>query len=80
MPGLTPQRHLDILLDHLAEAERQYAAGIPYPDKAGGNWPSKIETIKKHIAQAREIIANDESHGLPHDLTMAQGWLTLVHR
>jgi hypothetical protein len=23
------------------------------------NWPDKIETIRKHIAQAREIIAND---------------------
>jgi len=30
-----------------------------YPDKAGGNWPDKIETIRKHIAQAREIVAND---------------------
>jgi hypothetical protein len=59
MPGLTPQQHLEILLDHLAEAERQYAAGVPYPDKAGGNWPDKIEIIKKHIAQTREIIAND---------------------
>jgi len=59
MAGLTPQQHLDILLDHLAEAERQYAADLPYPDKAGGNWPNKIEIIKKHIAQAREIIAND---------------------
>ena len=59
MAGLTPQQHLDILLDHLAEAERQYAAGVPYPDKAGGNWPHKIEVIKQHIAQAREILANE---------------------
>ena len=59
MPGPTPQQHLEILLDHLAEAERQYAAGVPYPDKAGGNWPDKIEVIKKHIAEAREIIANE---------------------
>ena len=59
MAGLTPQQHLDILLDRLAEAERQYAAGVPYPDKAGGNWPDRIKPIKKHIAEAREIIAND---------------------
>ena len=59
MPGPTPQQHLEILLDHLAEAERQYAAVAPYPDKAGGSWPDKIAVIKKHIAQAREIIANE---------------------
>jgi hypothetical protein len=59
MAGLTLQQDLDILLDRLADALRQYAASVPYPDKTGGNWPNKIETIKKHIAQAREIIAND---------------------
>jgi hypothetical protein len=59
MPGPTLQDRLNTLLDHLAEAEREYAAGVPYPDKAGGNWPDKIEVIKQHIAQAREIIANE---------------------
>ena len=59
MPGPTPQQHLEILLDHLAKAERLYAAGVPYPDNASGNWPDKIATIKKHIAQAPEILAND---------------------
>jgi hypothetical protein len=59
MPGPTLQDRLNTLLDHLAEAEREYAAGVPYPDKAGGNWPDKIAGLKKHIAQAREIIANE---------------------
>jgi hypothetical protein len=59
MPGPTLQDRLNILLDHLAEAEREYAAGVPYPDHAGGNWPDKIAGIKKRIAQTREIIAND---------------------
>jgi hypothetical protein len=60
MPGPTIQDRLNILLDHLAEAEREYAAGVPYPDHvSGGDWPTKIEGIKKRIAQTREIIAND---------------------
>jgi hypothetical protein len=59
MPGPTLQDRLNTLLDHLAEAEREYAAGVPYPDKAGGNWPDKIAVIKQHIAQTREIIANE---------------------
>jgi len=59
MPGPTLQQHLEILLDHLAEVEREYAAGVPYPDRAGGTWPEKIASIKKHIATLREIIANE---------------------
>ena len=59
MNGPTLQDRLNILLDHLAEAEREYAAGLPYPDKAGGSWPDKIAGIKSHIAQLREIIANE---------------------
>ncbi len=59
MPGPSLQDRLNILLDHLAEAEREYAASVPYPDHAGGNWPDKIEGIKKRIAQTREIIANE---------------------
>jgi len=59
MSGPTLQERLDILLDHLAEAERMYAAGEPYPDRAGGNWPDKIAGIKKRIATLREIIANE---------------------
>jgi hypothetical protein len=59
MPGPTLQQQLEILLEHLAEAEREYAAGIPYPDRAGGTWPVKIAGIKKRIAILREIIANE---------------------
>lgn len=59
MPGPTLQDRLNILLEHLAEAEREYAAGVPYPDKAGGNWPDKIAGIKKRIAAVREMIANE---------------------
>jgi hypothetical protein len=57
MTGPTLQQRLDHLLDALAEAEREYAAGVPYPDHTGGSWPEKIEGIKKHIASVREMIA-----------------------
>jgi hypothetical protein len=59
MPGPTLQDRLNILLDHLAEAEREYAAGVPYPDHITGSWPEKIEALKKRIAITREMIAND---------------------
>jgi hypothetical protein len=59
MAGPSLQDRLNILLEHLAEAEREYAAGIPYPDKAGGSWPAKIAGIKKKIATVREMIANE---------------------
>jgi hypothetical protein len=59
MPGPTLQDRLNILLDHLAEAEREYAAGLPYPDSAGGSWPEKIAGLKKRIATMREMIANE---------------------
>jgi len=59
MAGPTLQDRLNILLDHLAEAEREYAAGVPYPDHAGGSWPDRIAGIKKRIATLREIIANE---------------------
>lgn len=59
MSGPTLQQRLDILLGHLAEAEREYAAGVPYPDPTAGSWPDKIATIKQHIATLREIIANE---------------------
>lgn len=35
MPGPTLQQRLDHLLQNLAEAEREYAAGVPYPDHTG---------------------------------------------
>lgn len=44
---------------HLAEAERRYAAGEPYPDHTGGSWTERIAKIKQHIADMREIIANE---------------------
>jgi hypothetical protein len=59
MAGPTLQDRLNILLEHLAEAEREYAAGVPYPDKAGGSWPQKIAQIKKKVATVREMIANE---------------------
>ena len=59
MSGPTLQQKLDHLLDNLAEAEREYAAGVPYPDHTAGTWPDKIEGIKKHIAAVREMIANE---------------------
>ena len=59
MPGPTLQERLNILLEHLAEAEREYAAGVPYPDHTHGSWPDKIAGIRKHIAELREIIANE---------------------
>jgi hypothetical protein len=59
MSGPTLQQRLDILLDHLAEAEREYAAGVPYPDANGGNWTDRIARIKQGIATVREIIANE---------------------
>jgi hypothetical protein len=59
MPGPTLEDRLNILLDHLAEAEREYAAGVPYPDPTGGTWPDKIAGIKKRIGTVREMIANE---------------------
>jgi hypothetical protein len=59
MAGPTLQDRLNILIDHLAEAEREFAAGVPYPDANGGSWPEKIEGIKKRIATMREMIANE---------------------
>jgi hypothetical protein len=57
MPGPTLQQRLEHALEALAEAEREYAAGIPY--KGVTTWPEKIAHIKKHIADLREIIANE---------------------
>ena len=59
MPGPTLQDRLKILLDHLAEAEREYDAGVPYPDHTGGSWPEKIAGLKRRIAQTQEMIANE---------------------
>ncbi len=59
MSGPTLQERLVILTEHLAEAERRYAAGEPYPDPTGSSWPERISKIKEHIADLREIIANE---------------------
>ena len=59
MSGPTLQQKLDHLIERLAEAEREYAAGVPYPDHTEGSWPDKIAGIKKRIATVREIIANE---------------------
>jgi hypothetical protein len=57
MPGPTLQQQLQHSLDVLAEAEREYAAGVPY--KGLVSWPEKIAHIKKHIDDLREMIANE---------------------
>ncbi|HTD97472.1 MAG TPA: hypothetical protein VK627_11090 [Edaphobacter sp.] len=59
MNGPTLQERLDHLIERLAEAEREYAAGTPYPDHTGGSWPEKIAGIKHHIADLRVMIANE---------------------
>jgi hypothetical protein len=57
MPGPTLEQKLEHAIDALAEAEREYAAGVPYqgPD----SWPEKIARIKQHIADLHEMIANE---------------------
>ena len=45
--------------DSLAEAERESAAGVPYKGALAG-WPQQIERIKHHIADLRQMIANEE--------------------
>ncbi|MEI9978166.1 MAG: hypothetical protein WDN23_04065 [Edaphobacter sp.] len=57
MPGPTLQQQLQHALEVLAEAEREYAAGLPY--KGVVTWPEKIARIEKHIADLREMIANE---------------------
>jgi hypothetical protein len=57
MPGPTLEQKLEHALDALAEAEREYAAGVPY--QGPNSWPVKIARIKQHIAELREMIANE---------------------
>jgi hypothetical protein len=57
MPGPTLEQKLQHALEALAEAEREYAAGVPYQGPV--SWPEKIARIKQHIADLREIIANE---------------------
>ena len=57
MSGPTLHQQLEHALEVLAEAEREYAAGVPY--KGIATWPEKIAHIKKHIADLREMIANE---------------------
>ena len=57
MSGPTLEQKLEHLTEGLAEAERRYAAGEPYPGPEG--WPHKIEVIKQHIADVREMMANE---------------------
>jgi hypothetical protein len=59
MSGPTLEDRLNHFIELLAEAEREYAAGVPYPDPTGGSWPDKIAGLKRRIAQTREIIANE---------------------
>jgi hypothetical protein len=57
MPGPTLQQKLEHALEALAEAEREYAAGVPY--RGPVSWPEKIARIKVHITDLREMIANE---------------------
>jgi hypothetical protein len=57
MPGPTLEQKLEHALDALAEAEREYAAGVPY--RGPNSWPEKIARIKQHIADLREMIGNE---------------------
>ena len=57
MPGPTLQQQLEHAIEALAEAEREQAAGVPY--KGLTSWPKSIARIKKHIADLREMIANE---------------------
>jgi hypothetical protein len=57
MSGPTLQQKLEHVILGLAEAEREYAAGVPY--KGPDSWPEKIAHIKQHIADLREMIANE---------------------
>ncbi len=57
MPGPTLQQQLDHAIEALAEAEREQAAGVPY--KGLTSWDDKIARVKKHIADLREMIANE---------------------
>ena len=60
MSGPTLQERLAHLTENLAKAERDYAAGVPYPDRTGaGSWPQRIARLKQHIAELREMIANE---------------------
>jgi hypothetical protein len=56
MNGPTLEQKLEHAADALAEAEREYAAAVPY--QGPGSWPDKIARIKQHIADLREMIAN----------------------
>jgi agmatine/peptidylarginine deiminase len=58
MPGPTLQQKLEHLTIGLAEAEREYAAGVLYPDH-DSSWPERIAAIKQHIADVQEMIANE---------------------
>jgi hypothetical protein len=57
MPGPTLEQQLQHALEVLAEAEREYAAGVPYQGSI--TWHDKIARIKQHIADIREMIANE---------------------
>ena len=59
MPGPTLQQRLNHVLENLAEAEREYAAGLPYPDHTGGSWPEKIAHLRQHVDDLREMIENE---------------------
>ncbi|WP_353069619.1 hypothetical protein RBB75_03975 [Tunturibacter empetritectus] len=58
MSGPTLQDRMAHITEGLAKAERLYAAGEPYPDPEG-SWSLKISQLKQHLAEVREMIANE---------------------
>jgi len=58
MSGPTLEQKLEHMKLGLAEAERRCAAGEPYPGPEG-SWAEKIAIIQQHIADVREMMANE---------------------
>ncbi|MBB5316933.1 hypothetical protein [Tunturibacter empetritectus] len=58
MSGPTLQERLAHITQGLTEAQRRFAADEPYPDPEG-SWPQKIAQLQQHLAEVREMIANE---------------------
>jgi len=58
MSGPSLEDRLVHLTEGLADAERRQAAGEPYTDPES-SWPDRISKIKQHLAEVREMIANE---------------------
>ncbi len=58
MSGPTLQDRLAHITEGLADAERRQAAGEAYPDLEG-SWSTRITKLKQHLAEVKEMIANE---------------------